>query len=234
MNEELFSKEIFEGAAWTLPYRFHKPENYKEGEKYPLLLFLHGAGERGADNEAQLAIGILTALSDPESPLHDSYILCPQCPLDVTWVATPWDKGSYDHNAIPETPYLAAADELVDAVIGKYPVNERKVYVSGISMGGYGSWDTLARHGGKYAGAFICCGSGDPSIAESVKDKKIFNYHGGLDNVVPTKGSREMVAAIEKAGGDISYSEYPDLDHGSWDRAYSQFQDVKELFTYEK
>lgn len=234
MNEELFSKETFNGMTYTLPYRFHTPENYEDGKCYPLMLFLHGAGERGTDNELQLAIGILTALSDPESPLHDSYIICPQCPCDVTWVATPWDKGSYNYREIPETPYLSAADELVEETIKKFPVNKKKVYVSGISMGGYGSWDTLARHGEKYAGAFICCGSGDPSIAKSIKEKTIYNYHGGLDTTVPTQGSRDMVAALEKAGAGIHYAEYPDLYHNSWDMAYSQFNDMKELFNHEK
>ncbi len=97
-------------------------------------------------------------------------------------------------------------------------------------MGGYGSWDTLARYGNMYCGGFICCGSGSPQAADIYKDKVIFTYHGAIDDTVPCDGTRGTVRAIEAAGGHVTYREYPDLSHWSWDRAYSEFADMKALF----
>lgn len=232
--ENTFSKETFKNCRTIQPYRFHKPEHFEEGKEYPLVLFLHGAGERGDENEAQLRIGILTALSDPESPLHESFIICPQCPLEKQWVATPWDIGSYSTDSVPETTYLKTAHKLVAKIMKEYPVNKKKVFVMGISMGGYGTWDSLARHTDVFAGGFACCGGGDPSKAEQMKDLKIFAFHGGLDNVVPPKGSRDMYEALKNAGCDVTYTEYPELYHNSWDAAYSEFAMMKELLASEK
>ncbi len=232
--ENTFSKEIFVCGDVTQPYRFHEPEHYEEGKKYPLVLFLHGAGERGDENEAQLRIGILTALSDSESPLHESYIVCPQCPLEKQWVDTPWYEGSYSTDAVPETIYLKTAHKLVAEIKKNYPVNEKKVFVMGISMGGYGTWDSLARHTDVFAGGFACCGAGDPSKAQKLKDLKIFAYHGSLDECVPPSGSRDMAKALTDVGGDITFKEYPELYHNSWDAAYSEFDDLRALLAAEK
>lgn len=235
MFKETFSKETFVCGDMVQPYRFHKPENYTEGKEYPLVLFLHAAGERGDDNEAQLAIGLGPALSDPESPLHECFIVCPQCPVDKQWVDTPWDKGSYSTDDIPETVYLATAHKLREKITEEYPINKKKIFAMGISMGSYGTWDSLVRHSDVFAGGFACCGAGDPSKADRLKDMKIFAYHGSLDGVVPPQGSRDMYAAVKAAGGEnISFKEYPELYHSSWDAAYSEFADIKELFTAEK
>ena len=234
MFSDSFSKEVFTCGDLCQPYRFHKPENYEDGKKYPLVLFLHGAGERGDDNEAQLKIGIGTALSDPDSPLHNAYIVCPQCPLDRQWVATPWNLGTYSTDEVPETVYLKTANELLQKVMDEYPVNRKKVFVMGISMGGYGTWDCLVRHTETFAGGFACCGAGDASKAAKIRNLTLFAYHGSLDTEVPPSGSREMAAAVGKAGGKITFREYPDLYHNSWDRAYSEFDDIKALLSSEK
>lgn len=230
MLSDTFSKEYFVCDGMTQPFRFHKPEHFEEGKNYPLVLFLHGAGERGDENEAQLRIGILTALSDPESPLHECFIVCPQCPLEKQWVDTPWFKGSYSTDEVPETVYLKTAHKLVADVIEKYPVNENKVFVMGISMGGYGTWDSLARHPEVFAGALACCGAGDPSKAAPLKDKTILIFHGEVDSCVPVSGSRDMYKALRDSGcAGVKYTEYPGVDHNSWDAAYSEFEDIKTL-----
>lgn len=235
MFRETFSKEVFVNGDTVQPYRFHMPEHYAEGKEYPLVLFLHGAGERGDDNEAQLRIGIGTALGDPESILHESFIICPQCPLDRQWVDTPWGKGSYSTKEVPETVYLATAHKLVAKIMKEYPVDEKKVFVMGISMGGYGTWDSLVRHTEVFAGGFACCGAGDPSEARRLTSLLIYAYHGSLDGEVPPSGSRDMAAAITSAGGkSIFFKEYPELYHNSWDAAYSEFADLNSLLSHEK
>ena len=136
-TETFIAKKAFFGDE-ERSYLFHMPEHYDETKKYPLVLFLHGAGERGDDNIAQLRIGIGTALEDPESPLHEAFIIAPQVPLEKLWVDTPWHVGNYLVDEREETPYLAGATQLVRDTIASYPVDENKVFVMGISMGGSG------------------------------------------------------------------------------------------------
>lgn len=228
---QLFSKETCNAFGVTLPYRLHKPENMADGKKYPLVLFLHGAGERGDDNEAQLRWGALDALNDPESPLHDAYIIAPQCPLEKQWVDTPWREGAYSIAEVAETPYLAAAVSIIKEAIDKYDIDEDLVAVMGISMGGFGSWDALSRHFDIFKGGFICCGSGAPDAAGVLTDKSIFTYHGDLDDEVPVSGTRDIVEAIRAAGGTkVTYREYAGMNHWTWQRAYAEFEDMKALF----
>ena len=229
-TETFVAKKAFFGEE-ERGYLFHMPENYDSAKKYPVVLFLHGAGERGDDNYDQLAIGIGTALSDPESPLHDSFIIAPQVPLEKLWVNTPWDVGNYTVDDREETPYLAGAVQIVRDTIASYPVDTTKVFVMGISMGGYGSWDTLARHADLFVGGFICCGGADLTKAHIFKEKTIFTYHGTADDIVPCFGTQNVVRAIKEAGGEkITYREYEGMNHWTWDRAYSEFEDIKALF----
>ena len=229
-TETFVAKKAFFGEE-ERGYLFHMPENYDSAKKYPVVLFLHGAGERGDDNYDQLAIGIGTALSDPESPLHDSFIIAPQVPLEKLWVNTPWDVGNYTVDDREETPYLAGAVQIVRDTIASYPVDTTKVFVMGISMGGYGFWDTLARHADLFVGGFICCGGADLTKAHIFKEKTIFTYHGTADDIVPCFGTQNVVRAIKEAGGEkITYREYEGMNHWTWDRAYSEFEDIKALF----
>jgi len=212
-------------------YLFHMPEHYDETKKYPVVLFLHGAGERGDDNEAQLRIGVGTALEDENSPLHESFIIAPQVPLEKLWVDTPWNVGNYLVDEREETPYLAGAVEIVRETLKNYPTDSSKVFVMGISMGGYGSWDALARHPELFCGGFICCGGADLTKAHIFKDKPIFTYHGSADDVVPCFGTQNVVKAIKEAGGDkMTYREYEGMNHWTWDRAYAEYNDINALF----
>lgn len=231
MFTNTFTHESYTYMGEERKYRFHMPEGYDKCEKYPLVLFLHGAGERGDDNELQLRIGVGTALEDPESPLHRAFIIAPQVPREKLWVASPWDPGTYDFNSTPETPYIAGAVSLVKETIEKYSVDTSKVFVMGISMGGFGSWDTLCRYPDLFAGGFICCGGTDASKARIIKDKTIYTYHGDLDPVVNVQGTRAMVGALVGCGAaDITYREYEGMDHWTWDRAFAEYDDIKALF----
>lgn len=229
-TETFVAKKAFFGEE-ERGYLFHMPESYDESKKYPVVLFLHGAGERGDNNFDQLAIGIGTALADEESPLHDAFIIAPQVPLEKLWVNTPWHVGNYTVDDREETPYLAGAVQLVRDTIANYPVDEKKVFVMGISMGGYGSWDALARHPELFVGGFICCGGADLTKADIFKEKTIFTYHGTADDIVPCFGTQNVVKAIKDAGGEkITYREYEGMNHWTWDRAYSEYEDIKALF----
>jgi len=231
MFADSFSFETFKGTKWTAPYRLRLPENYSIEKKYPVVLFYHAAGERGNDNIMQLSIGLPVAMQDPESPLYNAIIIAPQCPLDKKWVDTDWRLGNYSMDGIEETIYMQTALELLDYILKKYSCDKSRIYTMGISMGAFAVWYTLARHGERFAAAFACCGAGDPSKAQLLRDIPIWCYHGDLDTEVPGDSTRNMAKAIEAAGGKkIHYTEFPGVNHWSWDAAYGRYEDIRAMF----
>lgn len=231
MFADSFSFETFKGTKWTAPYRLRLPENYSIEKKYPVVLFYHAAGERGDDNRMQLSIGLPVAMEDPESPLYNAIIIAPQCPLDKKWVDTDWRLGNYSMDGIEETIYMETALELLDYTLKKYSCDKSRIYTMGISMGAFAVWYTLARHGERFAAAFACCGAGDPSKAQLLRDIPIWCYHGSLDEEVPADSTKNMAKAIEAAGGKkIHYTEFPGVNHWSWDAAYGSHEDIRAMF----
>lgn len=234
--ERDFSWEMLVSSdGYTLPYRLYIPKNYDCGATYPLMLFLHGSGERGCDNTAQVTVALPHVFDDPTSPAYDSIIVAPQCPEDKQWVYTPWEKGNYSVSEVTESRELEAVLEILRKVASEYNVDRSRVYVTGISMGGFGTWDMLARHSSIFAAGMPVCGGGDPSMAKTLSEIPIRTFHGFLDNSVPTEGTREMYASIKACGkGKIRFTEFEDGDHGIWDRVYSDSKNIKWLFSKEK
>jgi len=227
---DIFDRRSYENNGFVLPYRIYIPKNYDCGEKYPLLIFLHGAGERGTDNEKQL-IHMQYFFNDPSSPVYDSIVLAPQCPEDSQWVLWPWEKGNYSIEETPESPGLETLCMLIDDCRDFYNVDDDRIYVTGLSMGGFGTWDLLARHGARFAAGMPVCGGGDPSYAELLKRIPIRVFHGSEDSAVPVSGSRQMFAAIRKAGGElIDYTEFDGEGHGIWDKVYEDRDNIDWLF----
>lgn len=202
----------------TMPYRLFVPLDYDADKKYPLLLFLHGAGERGDDNTAQLTKSVFdTWLSDSTAPLAQAIVIFPQCPNDRQWVDTPWEKGSYSVDEVEESRQMEMVLDILYDIIDEYSVDEDRVYVSGLSMGGFGTWDLLMRHSDIFAAAIPFCGGADPSRAELLADIPIWTFHGDADGDVPVAGTREIYNAIIAAGGEkIEYTEYEGYGHNVW------------------
>ena len=161
-------------ASSPIPYRIYLPSDYSEDVAYPVLLFLHGAGERGSDNELQLKNVLQTLFNDLESPVYQSIVIVPQCPTDTQWVDTPWSEGSYSTDDVAETQNLKNVLSVLDNVCSEYSVNRDRIYLMGISMGGFGTWDLLMRHGEIFAAAIPICGGADPAMADVLKDIPIF------------------------------------------------------------
>ena len=227
---DVFDRRSYENNGFTLPYRIYIPKNYDCGERYPLLVFLHGAGERGTDNERQL-IHVQYLFNDPESPVYDSIVLAPQCPEDSQWVLTPWENGNYSAENVPESPGLEALCLLIDECRDFYNVDDDRIYVTGLSMGGFGTWDLLERHGARFAAGMPVCGGGDPSYADLLKRIPIRAFHGSEDAAVPVSGTRQMFAAIKKAGGTlIEYTEFDGEGHGIWDRVYEDTDNIRWMY----
>lgn len=213
----------------TLPYRIYLPTDYSADKKYSFLLFLHGAGERGyGDNHFENVKIIDRIMNDPEAS-KKFIIVAPQCAPGKQWVDTPWANGSYNQDNIPMSTYLTSTYNLIRNLEGKHNIDATRMYITGYSMGGYGTWDMITRYPDLFAAAVPICGAGDPSKAELIKDLPIWAFHSAGDVTVPSSGSREMVAAIENAGGNsIKYTEFPDDAHDAWTRAYTN----EELYTW--
>lgn len=213
----------------VVKYRWSAPEAPVPGKTYPLVLFLHGSGERGEDNSAQLKHGVIPILEGAKQLGEPCFLIAPQCPAGRWW--SPIDHATMRLNA------AAKPNALLEAVLGlagetmaKHPVDPKRFYVTGISMGGYATWDLLGRAPERFAAAVPICGGGDPSLAGKFKDIPIHAFHGEADPVVPVKTTREMLEALEKAGGKPLATFYPDVSHDSWTQTYDNPEVIRWMF----
>jgi predicted peptidase len=208
----------------ALPYRLFVPAVCTQDQPCGLLLFLHGAGERGDDNEAQLKNDALGLIRPEVQTPNPTIVVYPQCPSDRQWVDAPWAAGAYDLAQTPISGPMAAALKLLAALQAKYPVDARRLLVTGLSMGGYGTWDTLARKPTMFAGALVLCGGGDPAQAPALRDVPVWAFHGDQDQAVPVRGSRLMIKALRAAGGNPRYTELAGRGHDVWTSAYREVE----------
>ncbi|MBO5212494.1 MAG: prolyl oligopeptidase family serine peptidase [Clostridia bacterium] len=202
--------ELFEARTYTaedgtvIPYRFYVPSSYDpENETTPLLVILHGAGERGNDNSRQLINLVPDIFSLNISPYADAIIICPQCPGGQQWVDTPWSNGNYNISHVPESNELGAVVELIYDVEDEYRPDTSRYYVMGLSMGGFGTWDLIMRHTELFAAAIPICGGADTTQAEKLKDFPIWTFHGTADYTVPYTGTYEMKKAFDAVGSKV-------------------------------
>lgn len=218
---------VFERAQYvnasgdTLRYRLLKPANYNPKKKYPLVIFLHGSGERGTDNEAQ--IKHITALFTDEQNRQQfpCFVFAPQCPPDNRWMDRVSPEATVQQKS-EAAPPLQLTREAVDQLMKTYKINKKRQYVTGLSMGGFGTWDLITRYPKRFAAAIPICGGGDPGKAIPIKKLPIWVFHGADDPVVKPERSRDMVAALKAAGSKVKYTEYPGVGHDSWVKAYQE------------
>jgi predicted peptidase len=216
-----FEKKQFVAANGdTLPYRLCMPLDYDPGKSYPLVLFLHGAGERGTCNALPLKHGPLAFARRALQDKHPCFVLVPQCPKERRWVEVDWKLPAHDMPATPSKP-LTTALELLAEVQRTLSVDSSRLYVTGLSMGGYGTWDLVSRQPGRFAAAVPVCGGGDEAQAHRLANMPIWTFHGADDKIVLPIRSQHMVEAIRKAGGKPRYTEYPQVGHNAWDHAYA-------------
>lgn len=236
-GESIDMTELFEARSFTsskgtaINYRIFYPKDYNVQKKYPLILFLHGFDQRGPDNQSQLITGICEPFKNPDSAIYQCIVIAPQCPGDDLWVETKtmWDAYcDYDSTKVAESPALAAVVELFKKVRDTDAVDPNRVYVTGLSMGGFGTWDLLVRHPALFTAAMPLCGGADFRKASVIKDIPIWTFHGQQDKTVPCRGTEKMVAALEKVGGNITYTSYPESSHAIWPEVYAR----EDVFTW--
>lgn len=220
-----------------LRYRLLKPVNYDSSKSYPLVLFLHGAGERGSDNFSQLKWGV-THFAEPKMrEKYPAFVVAPQVPKHKHWTSLSSIRDTSSFSApMPENPTqpMRLTIELLEQLQKKYSIDASRLYVTGISMGGFGTFDIIQRYPNKFAAAVPICGGGDPTRAFFFNDMPIWVFHGARDTVVSPQYSRNIVSAIRVAGGSPGYTEYPDEGHiGAWVETYSNPHLYKWMFSKE-
>jgi hypothetical protein len=129
---------------------------------------------------------------------------------------------------------LTTALEIADAIASEFVTDPARQYITGLSMGGYGTWDSIIRNPDRFAAALPICGAGDPTKADLIKQLPLWTFHGDIDPTVPVKGSRQMVAALEAVGSTIRYTEYPGVMHDAWDMTYANEEVIDWLFQFKK
>lgn len=241
-KNQAFDRGSFALKGDTMPYRILFPLDFNPAKKYPMILVLHGAGERGNDNEAQLKYGTKLFLNDSIRDKYPAIVVYPQCPAEGYWSnvhiqidsATRKDKFIFQSDA-PPTPAMTMLLGLVDAFLDKPYVDRHRVYVGGLSMGGMGTFEIIGRRPNLFAAAFAICG-GDNTLNAKKYAKKvpIWIFHGEKDSIVPYTHSESMVTAIKDAGGDPRYTLYMNDDHDSWDDAFKEPDLIPWLFSNHK
>lgn len=217
----------------VVKYRWSAPEVVEPGKTYPLVLFLHGAGERGIDNTAQLKHGVTPILEGAKKLGVPCFLIAPQCPEGRWWA--PIDFATMRLNAADKpNDLLGALLALVKETMAKQPIDPHRFYVTGLSMGGYATWDLLGRAPEMIAAAVPVCGGGDPSLVARFKDIPVWVFHGEADNTVPVKSAKDMIEALEKVGGKPKVTYYPGVGHDSWTQTYANTEVLKWMFAQRK
>ncbi|MDP6046768.1 MAG: dienelactone hydrolase family protein, partial [Phycisphaerae bacterium] len=232
-GDDPFAARTYESGKDTLLYRIHSPEKVEAGKKYPLVVLFHGAGERGSDNKKQLVHGAADILKFAQAAKQPIFFIAPQCPRGQQWVNAPWSKLSHTMPKEASKP-MTLAIGLIKKTVADLPVDDKRIYVTGLSMGGFGTWDIIQRMPDYFAAAMPICGGGDPAQAAKLKKMPVWCFHGGNDRVVKTQLSRKMIGAIKKAGGAPKYTEYPGVGHNSWSRTFKDKQVLTWMFAQKK
>ena len=231
LNSEVFRSAIFQAPEdGMLRYRLSAPSTIDSADGAPLVIFLHGAGERGEDNLSQLKHGALDIHHFSQQQDIPAFILAAQVPAEEQWVDTPWSDNAH---RIPDRPSrsMRLLMALIDSLIDESPINKHRVYLAGLSMGGFGVWDLLARRQQFFAAAIPVCGGGDIATANVIKGTPIWAFHGADDVVVKPRRSRDMVQALRAVGGQPKYTEYEDVGHDAWTLAFADSEVMAWMFS---
>ena len=233
VRDRFEKREYADAEGAKLPYRLLKPNNYDSKQKYPLVVFLHGAGERGTDNVKQLVHGMADFASDKIMEKYPAFVLAPQSPDGQQWVDVPW---SADEHKMPDKPAapLRQTLELIAALQQEFAIDGGRIYVTGLSMGGFGAWDCIQRRPDLFAAAAPVCGGGDATMAAKMKQVPVWAFHGDADGAVKVRRSRDMIAALKAAGGSPKYTEYKGVGHDSWTATYRDPEFYSWLFAQQR
>ncbi|MEM8568620.1 MAG: prolyl oligopeptidase family serine peptidase [Bacteroidota bacterium] len=236
-----YKKASFKSGDFILPYRILYPVDYDTERLYPLVLFPHGAGERGSDNEKQLVHGSKLFLNAENRMKYPAIVVFPQCPKEGFWSNVDIRSGSDGTREFDFSPKgnptasMQAVLSLLDSLSELTIVDKDRVYVGGLSMGGMGTFEIVRRKPRLFAAAFPICGGGNPRDAKGYARKVPFwVFHGAKDDVVPPELSKNMVEALKTNKGDVKFTLYPEANHNSWDAAFAEPDLLPWIFSNKK
>lgn len=239
-SRDEFKPEIYVQDKDTLRYRILYPKKFDRNKKYPLLLFLHGAGERGNDNKAQLTHGADLFLQEEVREKFPAVVLFPQASKETYWASVEVDREvkpfrfKFKKEEGPTTP-LQLVMALLNSITAEDFIDPNRIYVGGLSMGAMGTYEVIYHQPQIFAAAFAICGGADTSITESYPDGfNIWIFHGQQDDIVPPALSIGMARMINHYGGNAKLSLYPNDNHNSWDSALAEPNLLPWLFSQEK
>ncbi len=236
--QEEFSRESFTASnGETLLYRALEPEDMSVKKKFPLVIFLHGAGERGNDNEFQLFHGSRMWLNPYNRENYPAFVIFPQCPEGRYWT---YDNrpGSFDVRSMPDGVPMStigvALKELIDKYLAMPEIDRDRIYIMGLSMGAMGTFDLVIRYPEIFAAAVPICGSVNVDRLEAARDVPFSIYHGDKDDTVPVECSRKAYRKLRSLGAEVKYKEFVGCDHLSWDPAFNEPDFMSWLFSQKK
>jgi predicted peptidase len=218
----------------TLNYRLLFPDS-DTLRRYPLIIFLHGSGERGSDNEAQLKWGVQNFATDQNMIKYPAIVIAPQCPEKLSWSNFSRGKTAADIRLQPSpTKPMELLIGLIHQLIKTMRIDSNRIYITGLSMGGFGTFDAIERYPNLFAAAVPVCGGGDVSKASSIAHIPLWVFHGAEDPAVNSAYSVDMVKALNDAGAHPGFTLYPEVGHFSWLGAYSDPLMLEWLFRQHK
>jgi predicted peptidase len=239
-HQDLYEAKVFINNLDTLNYRILYPKNFSEDKLYPLVLFLHGAGERGDNNRSQLTHGSKLFASDENRDAFPAIVIFPQCPQNDYWANVSIDRTTQPlsikfQNGGEPTKAMSLVLKLMEDMIAKPYVAKQQVYVGGLSMGGMGTFEILSRKPSMFAAAIAICGGGSKEAAKAyAKTTELWIFHGAKDDVVIPQLSIDMVSAILEYGGTPNFTLYADANHNSWDATFAEPKLLPWLFSKTK
>jgi predicted peptidase len=214
-NVDGFVARLYGNGREAMPYRLFIPSGYEPQKKYPLIVWLHGAGGAGHDNLRQISgdqiPGTRTWTRPDNQTKYPAFVLAPQSPGR-------WADGSRDALSAP----LVLVVSVLELLKSQFSIDPQRIYVAGQSDGGYGVWELITKRPELFAAAIPVCGGGDPARAARVVKMAIWAFHGDADQTIPVTASRQMIAAVQKAGGHPRYTEYKGAGHDVWTRAFAE------------
>ena len=226
LPERFVARTYTNATGETMPYRLFIPRDYGKSRRYPLVVILHGSGGLGSDNRRQIFAANAYGPSAWTTPAiqrrHPAFVIAPQAPSGSAWSTT--KSGSVLSN--PARLML----EILDSLRREFSIDANRLYLTGQSLGGFGTWDIVTRRPEVFAAAAPLSGGGQVSAVSAIKDLPIWAFHGAADDIVPVQHSREMVEALRKLGGNVKYTEYPGVGHNTWENVYADSAMMEWMF----
>ncbi len=240
-DSSLYAKHVFVHDHDSMPYRILLPLNFDPQKRYPLILFLHGSGERGNDNELQLAHGGDVFSADSIRKKYPAIVVFPQCSKESYWanISSHYDSSMQKRvmdfkEDSPPTKAMKLLIDLLRNLEDNYRLDKKRMYVGGLSMGGMGTFELVRRKPGTFAAAFAICGGANTATAAKMSKTAWWIFHGLKDPVVDPELSKSMAGALKLAGADVKLTLYPEDGHNSWDDAFKEPDLFKWIFSHKK